>query len=157
MARRIYIISSTKEIDASVIAAAKAANCPEIAVGIPPRLSSIVTDNMLPYAYEEPSPVLTPTESLHVAALMSVYLSPDGYPRANVTRKYMGQNFSITNCRVSLIAYEHYQAGKIKLFNNAYPFTDPNNADCFVLVYFISETPFDDTMDIPVIIDKVNR
>jgi hypothetical protein len=54
--RRIYIIPAGSEISESIIAAAKQADCPEIAVGIPPRLKGIVDDKDLPCSYEEPMP-----------------------------------------------------------------------------------------------------
>jgi hypothetical protein len=90
--------------------------------------------------------------SMHIAALKAVDVATK---KATVIRKWMGINYEIADCRVSLIAYEHYQAGKIKVFNPAYPITAPQNADCFVLVYFISENPYDTAIEIPVIVDKV--
>jgi len=94
--------------------------------------------------------------SMHIAALKSVSLV-GGSPRATVIRKWRGVNYEIVDCRVSLIAYEHYQAAKIKVFNPAYAITAPQNADCFVMVYFISETPYDTAIEIPVIVDKVTE
>lgn len=93
-----------------------------------------------------------PPQSMHVAALKSVDVATK---KATVVRKWMGTNYETSGCYVSLGALEAYQAGKLKVFNPAYPITDPQNADCFVLVYFISETPYDTAMEIPVIIDKV--
>jgi hypothetical protein len=93
-------------------------------------------------------------QSLHIAALESVALV-SGSPRANVTRLYMGQEFLITNCRVSLQAYIAYGGGNITLRNHAYGLGALQNANCFVLVYFISETPYGTEIGIPVVIDKV--
>jgi hypothetical protein len=90
--------------------------------------------------------------SMHIAALKAVDVVSK---KATVVRKFMGVNYEVPNCYVSLGALEAYQAGKIKLFNPAYAITAPQNADCFVMVYFISETPYDEAIEIPVIVDKV--
>lgn len=92
--------------------------------------------------------------SLHVAALKLVSMAT-GSPRATVIRKYLGQNYEIENCRVSQTAYDNYQAGKIKVYDSSYGINAPENKDSFVLVYFISETPYNEEIEIPVIIDKV--
>ena len=90
--------------------------------------------------------------SMHVAALTAV----DGVAkRATVIRKYEGVNYTIPNCRTSQQALTAYQTGELKVYNPAYNITAPENKDCFVLVYFISETPFDTEIEIPVIVDKV--
>lgn len=54
--RRIYIIPAGSEISAAVLAAARQHDCPEIAVGIPPRLKGTIADKDLPCAFEEPLP-----------------------------------------------------------------------------------------------------
>jgi hypothetical protein len=95
-----------------------------------------------------------PPQSMHVAALMAVNVTAK---KATVVRKYLGQNYTTSNCYVSLQALEAYQAGKLKLYNPAYGINSTQNADSFVLVYFISETPFDTELAIPVIIDKIVR
>ena len=93
-------------------------------------------------------------KSMHVAALKSVSVV-DGSPRGIVVRKSLGQNYEITNCRVSQTAYDNYQAGKIKVYDTNYGINAPENKDSFVLVYFISENPYDEEIEIPVIVDKV--
>lgn len=92
--------------------------------------------------------------SMHVSALKSVS-AVSGSPRATVVRKYMGINYEVPNCRVSQVAYDNYVAGKIKVFNPAYGIDAPENKDCFVLVYFITEVPYNTEVNIPVVIDKV--
>ena len=99
-------------------------------------------------------PISTPPKSMHVAALKSVAMV-SGSPRATVYRLYQGRVYEILNCRVSQTAYDSYLAAKIKVYNPAYNWQAPENKDCFVLVYFISETPYGTEIDIPVIIDKV--
>lgn len=101
---------------------------------------------------EDPSQALP--KSMHIAALTAVDVV---LMRATVVRKYEGVNYTILNCRVSQQAATAYQTGALKIFNPAYNITAPENADCFVLVYFISETPYDAEIEIPVIIDKVNK
>ena len=54
MARRVWIIQKKEQVEQSGIDAATANNCPEIANGIPPALAGIITEAMLPCAYEEP-------------------------------------------------------------------------------------------------------
>lgn len=91
-------------------------------------------------------------KSMHIAALIGVDAQNK---KGTVTRKWMGQNYTYDNCYVSLQALEAYQAGKLKLFNPAYGIKAPQNADSFVLVYFVSENPYDEAIEIPVIIDKL--
>lgn len=93
-------------------------------------------------------------KSMHIAALKAVSLV-DGSPRATVVRKYRGQNYEITDCRVSQVAYDNYLAGKIKLYDPTYGMNDSENKDSYVLVYFISEMFYSSEVEIPVIIDKV--
>ncbi len=57
MGRRIWIISKKDKVEQSVIDAAIAHNCPEIAKGIPPALEGIVDEANLPMVYEEPEAV----------------------------------------------------------------------------------------------------
>jgi len=92
--------------------------------------------------------------SMHVAALKSVAMV-SGSPRGTVYRLFMGVAYEIPNCRVSQVAYDNYLAAKIKVYNPAYNWQAPENKDCFVLVYFISEVPYGNEVEIPVIIDKV--
>ena len=92
--------------------------------------------------------------SMHVAALKSVALV-DGSPRAVVYRLYLDKVYEIPGCRVAQVAYDNYLAGKIKVYNSSYSWQAPENKDCFVLVYFISETPYGDEVQIPVIVDKI--
>jgi len=92
--------------------------------------------------------------SMHVAALKSVAMVA-GSPRAEVYRLYMGQAYVIPGCRVTQTAYDNYLAGTIHLYNPSYSWQAPENANCFVLVYFISETPYSNEVMIPVIVDKV--
>lgn len=105
-------------------------------------------------AYLATLPPDVPPKSLHIAALKSVAIV-DGSPRATVVRKYLGVNYETTNCRVSQVAYDYYVAGKIKVYNPSYGLGAPENKDCFVLVYFISETPYDNQVEIPVVMDKI--
>ena len=93
-------------------------------------------------------------QSMHAAALKSVAIV-DGSPRAVVYRMFMGISYEVPNCRVTQSAYDNYMAGTIKPYNPAYHWNAPENKDCFVLVYFISETPYGTEVDIPVIVDKV--
>lgn len=93
-------------------------------------------------------------KSMHIAALMSVSMV-NGSPRGTVVRKYLGENYTLENCRVSQSAYDNYQAGKIKVYDTNYGVNAPENKDSFVLVYFISENPYDEEIEIPVIVDKV--
>lgn len=90
--------------------------------------------------------------SMHIAALKSVDVPNK---KATVVRKWMGQNYEVPDCYVSLGALEAYQAGKIVVYNPAYPMGAAQNANSFVLVYFISENPYDTAIEIPVIVDKV--
>ena len=95
-------------------------------------------------------------QSMHVAALKSVAVI-DGSPRGTVYRLFMGVAYEIPNVRVSQSAYDAYTSApaKLKVYNPSYSWQAPENKDCFVLVYFISETPYGDEVQIPVIIDKV--
>jgi len=93
-------------------------------------------------------------KSMHAAGLIDVYLV-NGKPRATVRRFYMSKMYDIPNCRVSQSAYDNFIDGKIKVYNDTYGWLAPENEDCFVAVYFMSETPFDNELMIPVIIDKV--
>ena len=90
--------------------------------------------------------------SMHIAALTAV---DTVNKKGTVVRKWLGENYTYDNCYVSLQALEAYQAGKIKLFNNAFGILAPQNADSFVLVYFVSENPYDESLEIPVIVDKL--
>ena len=62
MARQVYILPSGTRLTADVLATARAVfNHPpftsgEVVVGIPPALVGIVTPDMLPYLYTEPTP-----------------------------------------------------------------------------------------------------
>ena len=104
------------------------------------------------YIASLPEPEVEPPQSMHIAALTAV----DTVNRkGTVVRKWMGQNYTYDNCYVSLQALEAYQAGKIKLFNPAFGINAPENADSFVLVYFVSENPYDESLEIPVIVDKL--
>jgi len=93
-------------------------------------------------------------KSMHVAALKSVAII-DGSPRATVYRIFMGVKYEIPDCRVSQSAYDAYTSEKLKVYNPSYDWQAPENKDCFVLVYFISETPYSNEVQIPVIVDKV--
>ena len=93
-------------------------------------------------------------KSMHVAALTAVNMV-NGSPRGTVVRKYLGENYTIENCRVSQTAYDNYQAGKIKVYDTSYGVNDPENKDSFVLVYLISENPYDEEIEIPLIVGKV--
>ena len=93
-----------------------------------------------------------PPRSMHIAALTAV---DTVNKKGTVVRKWLGQNYTYDNCYVSLQALEAYQAGKIKLFNPAFGINAPENADSFVLVYFVSENPYDESLEIPVIVDKL--
>lgn len=92
--------------------------------------------------------------SMHAAGLVDVYMV-NGKPRATVRRFYMGKTYDIPNCRVSQTAYDNYISGKLKVFNDEYGWLAPENENCFVMVYFLSETPFNNELMIPVILDKV--
>jgi hypothetical protein len=70
--RRIYIIPVGSDISESIIAAAKQADCPEIAVGIPPRLKGIINDKDLPCAFEEPMPAQPMAQPDLVAQLADI-------------------------------------------------------------------------------------
>ncbi len=58
MARKVWVIPASAQIDDATIAAASAAACTEIAVGIPPQLAALVTPAQLPTAVNEPDPVV---------------------------------------------------------------------------------------------------
>ena len=90
--------------------------------------------------------------SMHIAALTAVDVATK---RGTVVRRWLGSNYTYTDCRVSLQALEAYQCSKLKVFDPAYAVTAPENVDCFVLVYFVSENPFDEEIEIPVVVDKV--
>ena len=93
-------------------------------------------------------------QSMHVAALKSVGMV-NGSPRATIYRMYLGVVYEIPNCRVSQIAYDNYVAGKVKVYNSSFGMNAEENKDSFVLIYFISENPFNEEMEIPVVVDKV--
>ena len=77
-------------------------------------------------------------QSRHVAVLKDVYMD-NGKPRANVWRMWHGVAYELTNCRVSQTAYDQYQAGLIQLYNPAYDWLAPENAESFVAVDYIHE------------------
>ena len=54
MARRVWIVAKKDRIEDTDITDALLNGCPEIANGIPPALEGIITEVMLPCAYEEP-------------------------------------------------------------------------------------------------------
>jgi len=90
--------------------------------------------------------------SMHIAALTAVNTSTK---KGTVVRKWMGENYTYTGCYCSAQALAEYQAGRLKLYNNAFGINAPENADSFVLVYFVSENPYDTALEIPVIVDKL--
>ena len=64
MPRRIYIIPKSMKVE-DALANAKAANCPEIVLGIPPRLAGVIDEASLPMVFEEPEiPYSTPRDPL---------------------------------------------------------------------------------------------
>ena len=95
-------------------------------------------------------------QSMHVAALKSVAMVA-GSPRATVYRMYQGTVFEIPGCRAAQQAYDSYLAGTLKVYDPVFDWQAPENKDCFTLVYFVSETPYSDEIQIPVVIDKVNK
>ncbi len=58
MSRRVWIIAQKDKVEDSDIANASLNGCPEIANGIPPALKGIIPEKQLPYAYDEPLPVM---------------------------------------------------------------------------------------------------
>lgn len=90
--------------------------------------------------------------SMHIAALTAV---DTVNKKGTVVRKWMGENYTYTGCYCSAQALAEYQAGRLKLYNNAFGILAPENADSFVLVYFVSENPYDESLEIPVIVDKL--
>jgi len=94
--------------------------------------------------------------SLHLAALKEVgWNVVNDCPEASVYRMWMGDVYVIEGCYVSQAAYDYYVAGDIQVYDPGYSWQAPENDDCFVLVYFITETLFTTEMMIPVVIDKV--
>lgn len=55
MSRRIWIIPRSMKVD-DALEDAKAAHCPEVVSGIPPRLEGVIEEASLPMAFEEPEP-----------------------------------------------------------------------------------------------------
>lgn len=113
MARRIWIIARKDRVEQSDIDDAKTNNCPEIANGIPPALEGMVTEDMLPHAYEEPTlPEPEPPISTHVSILTAVDVSK---PRpAQVKRKWEGEDYYY-DCFVTETVKDQYQAGDIQI------------------------------------------
>ncbi len=77
MARKVWVIPASAQIDDATIAAASAAACTEIAVGIPPQLAALVTPAQLPTAVNEPDPVVAaPSADIQrCAAQLDAYLA----------------------------------------------------------------------------------
>ena len=138
MTRRIYIVSKDTEITQEVIDAAIAATCSEIVKGIPPILSSNITEDMLPYAYEEPTPPPPPPSlCIRMAKLLAVNA---GVRPAHV-EVYMDlapTGFEY-DCYVSETVFNEYTAGHIVVGN-------------FLLVEFV-----DDRADAGCVFAKVHK
>ena len=81
--RRIWIVTTETAITQAVIDTATAANCSEIAQGIPLALIGILAPGDLPCAYEEPAKPI----SLHPRALFAdkTQVTADGVDIATVT------------------------------------------------------------------------
>ena len=133
MARRIWIVSEDTEIDEGVLADASANNCPEIAQGIPPSLSDILTEEMLPCVYEEselppPEPMRdlaaeideikallapeVPPKSTHYARITA--FNPTEVRPLSVVRNWNGQEYP-SDCFVTQDIVDAYVAGKLSI------------------------------------------
>jgi len=116
MPRRIWIIAKKEQVEQSDINDAKANNCPEIANGIPPALEGIVTDDMLPYAYEEPEappiPEPEPPHSTHISTIEAI--DPSKARPARIKRVWEGKDY-FYDCLVSQSVKDQYVAGNVKV------------------------------------------
>jgi hypothetical protein len=104
--------------------------------------------------YKPPRILRKPPQSMHIAALTAVNTPTK---KGTVVRKWHGENYTYQGCHVSLQALGAYQSGDLKLYDNAFGPNAPENANSFVLVYFVSENPYDTALEIPVIVDKLVR
>jgi len=119
MARRIWIVSKETEIDEGVLADATANNCTEIAQGIPPSLNNIITEEMLPCAYEYPEPPLPPPppppeppKSTHYARIIDFH--PTFVKPLSVVRFWEGQEYP-SDCFVTQDIVDAYVAGNLSI------------------------------------------
>lgn len=56
MARRVWVIAKKDKVEQADFDAALANSCPELVNGIPLALATLITEDMLPFCYEEPEP-----------------------------------------------------------------------------------------------------
>jgi len=109
MTRRVWIIAEGEEITQAVLNAASAANCPEIARGIPPRFAGIVNPASLPTAYQEPeSPESPMTAFTHWARVNSFNVRSEKPLR--VKREWQGVD-RLVECYVTEAIKNLYLAG----------------------------------------------
>jgi len=91
-------------------------------------------------------------KSMHIAALVAVDAPAK---KGTVARLWQGEVYTYSGCHVTQQAMDAYIGGNLKVYDTNYGWNDPENADSYVWVYFISESPFDTALEIPLIGDKV--
>lgn len=111
MSRRVWIIAKKDQVEQSDFDDAKLNGCPEIANGIPPALQHILSEEQLPYAYEEPEPPLPePPRSTHLSILEAVDTS-QAKP-ARIKRVWEGRDY-FYDCFATESVKDQFVAGDI--------------------------------------------
>ena len=135
MARRIWIVNSQTVITQDVIAEAARHECSEIATGIPPALRSIVTEDMLPCAYQEPLPAESPAPShIHWAQVDSFHV---GEQKPLRVKRQLVDRLITVDCYATETVKDLYTASELAV-------------DDIVLVVFV-----EGDLDKPIALDKV--
>jgi len=124
--RRVWVVAKKDELEQADFNDAQANDCPEIANGIPPALADIITEGMLPCAYEEPAPEPIPEPipslSIHLARLDAV--DPQLLRPVTVTRLWFTDDGVTTiwpetgkeytyDCFVTQSMKDQWQAGEV--------------------------------------------
>lgn len=125
MGRRIWIIQKAIEVTPDIKEEAIANLCPEIAIGIPPRLMGIIDEASLPIAFEEPDALEGhPPLCTHWARIDSFNVAE--MKPVKVKRTWNGKEYTV-NCYITESIKDQYLAGDIVI-------------DDYVLVEFLEDS-----------------
>ncbi len=92
MARRIWVIAKKETVEQSDIDDANLNNCSEVVNGIPPALQEILSEGLLPIAYEEP-------------------MLPESEPPRDLAAEVTAQKAEIDELKARLVKLEPKQTG----------------------------------------------
>lgn len=71
--RSVYVVPAGTEVTPDIAAAAQAAGCGEVVVGVPPSLEAHVPDDGQPHVYTEPDDPALPSVRQAAAVLRSTF------------------------------------------------------------------------------------